>query len=82
MVQWFVDWYPQGKTSVQSKFNIPGKIGWCTMEAPGFMLLLYIMFTLPQENGIEKLPNTNWLLATLFVRASPFGQLSVVTDNT
>lgn len=37
------------------------------MEAPGFITLLYIMFTLPQQNGIEKLPLANWLMAGLFV---------------
>ena len=56
-----------GKTSTPSRLNIPGKIGWATMEAPGFLILLYIMFTLPQKNGIEHLPGANWLMATLFV---------------
>ena len=37
------------------------------MEAPGFITLLYIMYTLPQRNGIEKLPGANWLMAGLFV---------------
>lgn len=37
------------------------------MEAPGFITLLYIMFTLPQKNGIEHLPGANWLMAALFV---------------
>ncbi len=56
-----------GKTSTESRFNIPGKIGWATMEAPGFMTLLYIMFTLPAQNGIERLPMANWIMAGLFV---------------
>lgn len=56
-----------GKTSTESRFNIPGKIGWATMEAPGFITLLYIMFTLPAQNGIEKLPMANWIMAGLFV---------------
>ena len=62
-----------GKTSTESRFNIPGKIGWATMEAPGFVTLLYIMVTLPQKNGIEHLPGANWLMAALFVQlqASP-----------
>lgn len=59
-----------GKTSIESRFNIPGKIGWATMEAPGFLTLLYIMTTLPQKNGIDHLPGANWLMAALFVRLS------------
>ena len=62
-----VSYYPMGKTSIDSRFNLPGKIGWALMEAPGFMTLLYIMFTLPQENGIKSLPTVNWLMAVLFV---------------
>ena len=37
------------------------------MEAPGFLLLLYIMFTLPQEIGLSELPLANWTMATMFV---------------
>ena len=66
--QFITKWYPAGKTSTESRFNIPGKIGWATMEAPGFLTLLYIMFTLPQMNGIEHLPGANWFMAGLFVR--------------
>ena len=65
--QFGTKWYPMGKTSTSSRLNIPGKIGWATMEAPGFISLLYIMFTLPQKNGIERLPGANWLMATLYV---------------
>ena len=67
MVQWLTDFYPQGKTSIASRFNIPGKIGWATMEAPGFVTLLYIMTTLPTQNGLKDLPAANWLMAGLFV---------------
>lgn len=63
-----------GKTSVTSRFNIPGKIGWLTMEAPGFITLLYTMYTLPRELGISEsgqgfngLPWANWTMAGLFV---------------
>ena len=67
-MQWIVDYYPQGKTSVQSRFNIPGKIGWATMEAPGFLLLLYVMFELPRQTGLQSpLPWMNWVMAGLFV---------------
>ncbi|KAI9680495.1 MAG: hypothetical protein M1817_003935 [Caeruleum heppii] len=67
VVQWLSDYYPQGKTSVESRFNVPGKIGWTIMEAPGLITLLYIVFTLPQEaNLTAPLPNVNYLMAALF----------------
>lgn len=56
-----------GKSSIESRFNLPGKIGWAMMESPGFITLLYIMFTLPGENNINSLPKANWLMAGLFV---------------
>ncbi|KAI0484416.1 3-oxo-5-alpha-steroid 4-dehydrogenase [Xylariaceae sp. FL0804] len=65
--QWFISWYGMGKTSVQSRLNVPGRIGWLTMEAPGFITLLYIMKTLPAEHGITDLPWQNKVLAALFV---------------
>ena len=65
--QWVSDFYPQGKTSVESRFNIPGKIGWATMEVPGFITLLYIVWTLPGELGLAGLPRENWLMAGMFV---------------
>ena len=37
------------------------------MEAPGFLLLLYIMFTLPDANGLSELPLANWTMAGMFV---------------
>ncbi|OCK81156.1 3-oxo-5-alpha-steroid 4-dehydrogenase-like protein [Lepidopterella palustris CBS 459.81] len=64
--QWVLDWYPQGKTSNNFRFNIPGKLAWATMEAPGFITLLYIMFTLPKELGISELPWGNWTMAGIF----------------
>lgn len=75
-----------GKTSTESPFNIPGKIGWATMEAPGFITLLYIMFTLPAQNGISSLPLANWLMAGLFVRpllpcSIPSPNLHIATTN-
>jgi 3-oxo-5-alpha-steroid 4-dehydrogenase 1 len=60
--------YPMGKTSVESRFNIPGKWAWFTMEAPGFITLLYIMSTLPKDVGLMELPTTNWVMAGMFVR--------------
>jgi len=56
-----------GKTSIESRLNIPGKIAFVTMEAPGFITLLYIMFTLPHINGMKEVPTGNWLMAVLFV---------------
>jgi len=67
LYQWLFSYYPMGKTSKESRFNIPGKIGWATMEAPGFITLLYIMYSLPKEQGIEQLPWANWVMASLFV---------------
>lgn len=56
-----------GKTSIASRFNIPGRIAWFTMECPGFLTLLYIMNTLPAEHGIADLPWQNKVLGGLFV---------------
>lgn len=70
LYQWFFSYYPMGKTSTASTFNIPGKIGWATMEAPGFITLLYLMYSLPKQEGIESLPFTNWTMAGLFVSSS------------
>jgi 3-oxo-5-alpha-steroid 4-dehydrogenase 1 len=66
-VQWVLDWYPQGKTSTKSRFNIDGKIGWATMESAGFITLLYIMYSLPKELGLGELPWGNWTMAGCFV---------------
>ncbi|KAK5629413.1 hypothetical protein RRF57_005128 [Xylaria bambusicola] len=65
--QWLTSWYGMGKTSVDSKLNIPGRIAWFTMEVPGFITLLYIMTTLPAQHGITDLPWQNKVLASLFV---------------
>jgi 3-oxo-5-alpha-steroid 4-dehydrogenase 1 len=56
-----------GKTSFSGRFNIPGKIGWITMESPGFITLLYCISTLPPD-GIVSLPFENKVMAGLFVR--------------
>lgn len=60
-----------GKTSATSKFNIPGKIAWLTMEVPGFLTVLYIMYTLPDEIGLVGLPWENTAMGGLFVRFFP-----------
>lgn len=69
-MQWVIKWYGMGKTSVESRFNIPGRIAWMTMEAPGFLTLLYIMNTMPEQHGITDLPWQNRVLGGLFVRFS------------
>jgi 3-oxo-5-alpha-steroid 4-dehydrogenase 1 len=60
-------WYPAGKTSNDSRFNIPGRIAWVTMEAPGFLTLLYIMNTLPAQVGLSELPWENKAMGALVV---------------
>lgn len=66
-LQWIVKWYGMGKTSVESRFNIPGRIAWMTMESPGFLTLLYIMNTMPVQHGVTDLPWQNRVLGGLFV---------------
>ncbi|KAL3427720.1 3-oxo-5-alpha-steroid 4-dehydrogenase [Phlyctema vagabunda] len=65
-----IQWLPQidriytmGKTSTKSRFNIPGRIGWLTMEIPGPLVLLYIMSTLPTD----ALPWENKVMASFYV---------------
>ncbi|KAL2755276.1 hypothetical protein ACRALDRAFT_1077011 [Sodiomyces alcalophilus JCM 7366] len=65
--QFATSWYGMGKTSVDSRINIPGRVAWFLMECPGFTLLLYIMSTLPKQAGITDLPWQNKALASLFV---------------
>lgn len=67
-LQWVLDWYPMGKTSDTSRFNVPGKWGWAIAESTGFTTLLYIMYTLPEQQGIKTLPWGNWTMAGCFVR--------------
>ncbi|KAK4101097.1 hypothetical protein N658DRAFT_486464 [Parathielavia hyrcaniae] len=76
-LQWLTSWYGMGKTSVTSRLNLPGRIGWLTMEVPGFLTLLYHMHALhppsPNNNPLfkqleqEGLPWQNKVLAALFV---------------
>ncbi|KAG5926780.1 hypothetical protein E4U42_002948 [Claviceps africana] len=67
LLQLPLSWYGMGKTSVESRLNLPGRVAWMLMEAPGFMTLLYMMRTLPAMHGIEDLPWQNRVLAGLFV---------------
>ena len=55
-----------GKTSANSRFNLPGKIGWMTMEAPGMLTLWYVMSSIT-EGGIVNLPWESKVMAGLFV---------------
>ncbi|KAI9749947.1 MAG: hypothetical protein M1815_002098 [Lichina confinis] len=68
VIQWLTDFYPQGKTSIESRFNVPGKIGWVTMEIPGPLTLMYTMWILPPRLEIaQSLPWSNWILAGMFL---------------
>jgi 3-oxo-5-alpha-steroid 4-dehydrogenase 1 len=69
LLQWVIPWYGAGKTSDTSRFNIPGKIAWLTMEVPGFMTLLYVMNTLT-EKGLAGLPWENLVMAGMFVSSA------------
>lgn len=79
-LQWIIKWYGMGKTSVRSPLNIPGRIAWMTMEAPGFLTLVYIMKTLPLQHGIDDLPWQNRVLGGLFVRPIPSLQPSLFSS--
>ncbi len=66
-----------GKTSTQSRFNLPGRYAWCIAESVGPLNMLYIIFTLPAKvnpppNSSSSilgtgLPAKNELLAGLYV---------------
>ncbi|KAF2673294.1 3-oxo-5-alpha-steroid 4-dehydrogenase [Microthyrium microscopicum] len=63
-IQFITPWYPMGKTSVSSSLNIPGAIGWFTMEIPGLLSLLYTSHTL--SGGLSTLPLQNKLMVGMF----------------
>ncbi|KAF2166849.1 hypothetical protein M409DRAFT_22902 [Zasmidium cellare ATCC 36951] len=65
-IQWLTDFYPQGKTSIASKYNLPGKWAWLLMESPGFLTVLYCMFTIPEREGLPGLPWANWTMAGMY----------------
>jgi 3-oxo-5-alpha-steroid 4-dehydrogenase 1 len=68
-LQWVLDYYPQGKTSTASRYNIPGKVGWVLGESVGPATLIYIFSTLPGELGLDArvLPWGNWTMAACYV---------------
>ncbi|KXL43626.1 hypothetical protein M433DRAFT_69412 [Acidomyces richmondensis BFW] len=65
--QWLTTWYPQGKTSVDSKLNLPGKWAWFFMEIPGFLTVLYCVSTIPAKEGLPNLPWANWAMVCVYV---------------
>ncbi|KAI5291834.1 hypothetical protein KEM54_005692 [Ascosphaera aggregata] len=76
IIQWFLPWYPQGKTSVSSRLNLPGRYAWCLMEIVGPVNLLYTLFfttttTSSSEHvglsSYRDLPFANKLIAGLYV---------------
>ncbi|KAK4575207.1 hypothetical protein LTR86_001059 [Recurvomyces mirabilis] len=67
--QWLSEFYPQGKTSIESKFNLPGKWAWFLMEIPGMTMVLYCMFSIPSTVGFatpQALPWANWTMAGVY----------------
>lgn len=38
-----------GKTSTESRFNLPGRYAWCVAESVGPLNMLYIMYSLPSK---------------------------------
>lgn len=65
-IQWLTTFYPQGKTSIDSKLNLPGKWAWFVMESPTILTMLYCMFTIPKMENIESLPWANWTMAGVY----------------
>jgi hypothetical protein len=79
--QWMLEYYPQGKTSTESKYNIPGRVGWVIGEITAPLTLLYIYFTLPKELGSDawELPWGNWTMAGCYVSAGEGPQRTDLT---
>ncbi|KAF2722435.1 3-oxo-5-alpha-steroid 4-dehydrogenase [Polychaeton citri CBS 116435] len=65
-VQLLTDFYPQGKTSINSRWNLPGRWAWFLMEIPGMTCVIYCMLTIPKQEGLAVLPWGNWTMAGLF----------------
>ncbi|PHH67156.1 hypothetical protein CDD81_2925 [Ophiocordyceps australis] len=74
-LQWVLKWYGMGKTSTASRFNLPGRVAWATMEAPGFVTLLYTMRHTAALRGVTDLPWQNRVLAGLFPSMAPIHPL-------
>lgn len=56
-----------GKTSQPSALNVPGKWAWCIMESPTFLIVGYLMYSLPKQEDIASLPWANWTMAGLYI---------------
>jgi hypothetical protein len=60
-----------GKTNKPSRFNIPGRLAWLTMECPGFLSLIHAMRVLPGQFpgsvSFSDLPWQNKVLGALFL---------------
>jgi 3-oxo-5-alpha-steroid 4-dehydrogenase 1 len=64
-IQLLLDWYPMGKTSYGSVFNVPGKPAWIIMELVSPLTLLYTIYTNPARAGAP-LPKAHAWLTTLY----------------
>ena len=64
-----------GKTSTESRFNLPGRVAWSVAEVVGPINLIYILYTAPARAGTTSsgsllgtgLPVANEILGSLFV---------------
>jgi len=58
-----------GKTSIESRLNLPGKWAWFLMEIPGPLVILYCLATIPPSLGltVHDLSWTNWTLAGMYI---------------
>ncbi|KAI5784668.1 3-oxo-5-alpha-steroid 4-dehydrogenase-domain-containing protein [Geopyxis carbonaria] len=66
-VQLLLDWYPMGKTSLPSVFNLPGKPAWVTMEIISPISLVTTLYTVSSTTSQEKLPPVHLLLTVLYL---------------
>jgi 3-oxo-5-alpha-steroid 4-dehydrogenase 1 len=55
-----------GKTSIVSRLNLPGRLGWVTMELPGVLTLLYTLFALSPAHDPRNLPWQARAMAAMF----------------
>ena len=60
-----------GKTSIESRFNLPGKWAWFLMEIPGMLTVIYCMLSIPQDasspiSSYREIPWANWTMAALY----------------
>lgn len=66
-----VPFFGMGKHSSASRWNMPGKIAWVSMEVPALLLTAYISNTLPSQVGIpggfSGLPGPNKLMLGLYM---------------